>query len=120
MAREIEKDTAQQNISKSVKKTATKKVPDGKKEKILKAGQPVIVESEVTKEELQHTIANLTLQLEQTNMQLDQFAHTTSHELQEPLRKIQTFISKMMSEEKENLTEGLAVSAPIPRNTCEP
>ena len=99
MTKKVEKDSSQKNVSKPVKKTATKKVSEPTKETPLKTNQPVVVESEVTKEELQSTIEKLTLQLEQTNMQLDQFAHATSHELQEPLRKIIIFSKILLQKE---------------------
>jgi len=57
-----------------------------------------------TKEELQVTIEKLSFQLEQANTQLDQFSHTTSHELQEPLRKIITF-SKVLRQTEKKLSE---------------
>jgi two-component system, chemotaxis family, CheB/CheR fusion protein len=40
---------------------------------------------------LEAKVKERTAALELTNMQLEQFAHTASHELQEPLRKITTF-----------------------------
>jgi two-component system CheB/CheR fusion protein len=40
---------------------------------------------------LEDKVKERTASLEQTNLQLEQFAHTASHELQEPLRKIATF-----------------------------
>jgi two-component system CheB/CheR fusion protein len=53
-------------------------------------------------EELESKVKERTLQLEQINLQLDQFTHTTSHEFQEPLRKIATF-SKILQDNKSNL-----------------
>ncbi|MCY7421844.1 MAG: hypothetical protein LH478_08905 [Chitinophagaceae bacterium] len=102
MATKVEKDKSQKNVSIPVTKTGSKKVSKPIKETPSKNEQPVVVESEVTKEELQSTIEKLTLQLEQTNMQLDQFAHITSHELQEPLRKIIIF-SKILLQNKTKL-----------------
>ena len=101
MTKRIEKNKPQTKVSRPVKKTATKKASKLiKEETLLKAQQPGAVESELTKEELQSTIEKLSLQLEQTNMQIDQFAHTTSHELQEPLRKILTFSRILQQNEK--------------------
>jgi two-component system CheB/CheR fusion protein len=51
---------------------------------------------------LEIKVKERTTSLEQTNLQLEQFAHTASHELQEPLRKIATF-SKIL---KQNYSEG--------------
>lgn len=44
-------------------------------------------------------------ELEQNNKELTEFNHVASHDLQEPLRKIQTFISRIEQKEKENLSE---------------
>lgn len=43
--------------------------------------------------------------LERTNKELLAFNHVASHDLQEPLRKIQTFISRIDEKEADNLTE---------------
>lgn len=55
---------------------------------------------------------NKSLQLKQRNKELekhikelDEFNQVASHDLQEPLRKIQTFISRINEKEKENLTD---------------
>ncbi len=55
---------------------------------------------------------NKSLQLKQRNKELekhvkelDEFNQVASHDLQEPLRKIQTFISRINDKEKENMTE---------------
>ncbi len=44
-------------------------------------------------------------ELEKTNMELLEFNHVASHDLQEPLRKIQTFISRLEEKETESLSE---------------
>lgn len=45
------------------------------------------------------------LELEQNIKELNEFNHVASHDLQEPLRKIQTFISRLKDKEKENLSD---------------
>lgn len=45
------------------------------------------------------------LELEQNIKELNEFNHVASHDLQEPLRKIQTFISRLNEREKENLSD---------------
>jgi signal transduction histidine kinase len=45
------------------------------------------------------------IELLNANKELQAFNFVSSHDLQEPLRKIQTFVSIMMKDEKENMTE---------------
>lgn len=52
-----------------------------------------ITEKRNAKEELEHLIQERTLKLTQSNEQLREFAKIASHDLQEPLRSIQGFIS---------------------------
>ncbi|MCG9790961.1 PAS domain-containing protein [Flavobacterium algicola] len=44
-------------------------------------------------------------ELEQNIKELNEFNHVASHDLQEPLRKIQTFVSRINDKEKDNLSE---------------
>ena len=44
-------------------------------------------------------------ELEQNIKELSEFNHVASHDLQEPLRKIQTFISRINDKEKDNLSD---------------
>lgn len=45
------------------------------------------------------------VELERNNKELSTFNYVASHDLQEPLRKIQTFISRLESKDSENLSE---------------
>lgn len=64
------------------------------------------IHSDVTEQHL----SNLSLEernrdLERSNKELASFNHVASHDLQEPLRKIQTFISRIVEKERDNLSE---------------
>lgn len=58
----------------------------------------------------EQTLANIKIEernseLERSNMELASFNHVASHDLQEPLRKIQTFISRFSEEDRNLLSE---------------
>ncbi|WP_333696613.1 sensor histidine kinase [Flavobacterium sp.] len=51
------------------------------------------------------TLREKNAELERNNKELTEFNYAASHDLQEPLRKIQTFISRINDKEKNNLSE---------------
>ena len=50
-------------------------------------------------------LKNSVKKLEEANTELESFAYISSHDLQEPLRKIQMFISRFEDQERETLTD---------------
>jgi signal transduction histidine kinase len=57
------------------------------------------------RKEMERTILQNTLQLEQSNSSLEEFAYVASHDLKEPLRKISTFGDRMLASQSDNLND---------------
>jgi len=56
-------------------------------------------------EQRTHALLESNLELERSNSELEQFAYVASHDLQEPLRKILTFISRMQKGKEAELPD---------------
>ena len=63
------------------------------------------VKAELELERLNASLARKNRELEERNSELLSFAHVTSHDLKEPLRKIQMFTNMLLDNETEHLTE---------------
>jgi signal transduction histidine kinase/CHASE3 domain sensor protein len=64
------------------------------------------VNSDVTEQHLSNIKLNeINRQLKESNDELSSFNHVASHDLQEPLRKIETFISRIKEDEMQNMAE---------------
>lgn len=79
----------------------------GENNKILRwFGTATDVTSQKQEEEkLERLVRERTSQLEASNQDLLQFAHVASHDLKEPLRKIQTFLDRLHMEITDSLSE---------------
>lgn len=64
-----------------------------------------ITEHKQFAEELSRQVLERTAELKQTNSDLLQFAHVTSHDLKEPVRKIKIFTGRIKDEFKKDLPE---------------
>jgi len=61
---------------------------------------------DITKQKLtEERLRRYTAELERSNRELQDFAYVSSHDLQEPLRKIQAFGDRLLSKEYDNLSE---------------
>lgn len=76
---------------------------DGSKT-LLGATRDITEEYETTQ-----IIEQRNFELEKTVKELTEFNHVASHDLQEPLRKIQTFISRIEEKEQENLSDNAKI-----------
>lgn len=77
-------------------------------------------------EKLEHAVAERTLELSAANAELkimnkelQAFTYVSSHDLQEPLRKIQTLVSRILEKENQNLSDNGKVYFGFIQNSAE-
>ncbi|HYE54236.1 MAG TPA: ATP-binding protein [Chitinophagaceae bacterium] len=81
-------------------------VKDSRNEVIMWVGTCTDIHDQILlTEELERKVKERTHSLEAINNELEQFAHVSSHDLQEPLRKIRTFAELIKDNSYENLDE---------------
>ena len=56
-------------------------------------------------QDLEKLVGERTLELQRSNEDLQQFAHVASHDLREPVRKVKTFVDKLLQEYRAELPE---------------
>ena len=85
-----------------------------------------ITEEKKAAEILEHRIDERTeellqsnAQLEKTNSELEQFAHISSHDLQEPLRKIRLFTNLIINQSPQTFDEGISKNLNKIKETAE-
>src|SRR5258706_5405492 len=72
-------------------------------EREIEGGAVVIVRDIRERKRVEHDMREFTVQLQQSNRELEDFAYVASHDLQEPLRKIQAFGDRLKSKYAEEL-----------------
>lgn len=75
-----------------IREMVFKRNADGKVTSILGAGLDI-----TDRKEMEDMLFQKTLELQQSNTSLEEFAYVASHDLQEPLRKISTFGDRLLS-----------------------
>ena len=102
------KHEPRENIFKVISKQGRVKYIRTKGVYIERQGRTVLigVVQDVTNQvEAENILRLKNLELERSNVELESFNRVVSHDLQEPLRKIQMFISRIDGEEKNKLSE---------------
>lgn len=83
-----------------IREMVFKRNESGKVTSILGAGLDI-----TDRKEMQDKLFQKTLELQQSNTSLEEFAYVASHDLQEPLRKISTFGDRLLSIHNETLND---------------
>ena len=82
-----------------IREIVFKHTPDGRIQQILGACLDI-----TNRKEMESALFRKTLELQQSNASLGEFAYVASHDLKEPLRKITTFGDLLTANYKDNLT----------------
>lgn len=109
-AREVAKDDESENLILLSVEDITKQVSEREKRREIQEQHTKELEEKIEERtvELKNAIEELremNTELVETNKELEAFTYISSHDLQEPLRKIQTFAGLVLEKENKNLSE---------------
>ncbi|MGV9004940.1 CheR family methyltransferase [Flavobacterium sp.] len=94
----VNKKTSEQLILLAIEDVTERKAAEQKIKTFTEELEQKVIERTVE-------LKNSNEELKQSNIQLDQFAHIASHDLQEPLRKILTFSLRLQDKYKDGLSD---------------
>jgi signal transduction histidine kinase len=92
-------------INKSLKSAYALQQSLTKNEDFLKQANAELKVSKSQQQSINESLQLKNRELEKMNKELESFAYVSSHDLQEPLRKIQMFVSRIMEKEGESLSD---------------
>ncbi|HEV3384291.1 MAG TPA: PAS domain S-box protein [Gemmata sp.] len=74
-------------------------------EKTVQERTTALLDEVEERKRIEHQLRDIAAELSRSNKELEQFAYVASHDLQEPLRKIQAFGDRLLTKFSENLPE---------------
>lgn len=109
-AREVAKDDESENLILLSVEDITEQVKEREKRREIQEHHTKVLEEKIEERtiELKNAIEELrqiNKELLETNKELEAFTYISSHDLQEPLRKIQTFAGLVLEKENQNLSD---------------